>query len=152
MGAIKAWVLSVAISSLVSGIVYMLAPKGSLQKIVRVAIFTFIISSSLSPLLTDSPDLDFRLPELEYASSKENDLVDKITESMETVVVKNMNRILKSIGVDDASIKINTDKNGDNCISITETVITVKPEYIDLSQEIKLRIKNELGYDVRVTV
>jgi len=152
MGAIKAWVLSVAISSLVSGIVYMLAPKGSLQKIVRVAIFTFIISSSLSPLLTDRPDLDFRLPELEYASSKENDLIDKITESMETVVVKNMNRILKSIGVDDASIKINTDKNGDNSISITETVITVKPEYIDLSQEIKLRIKNELGYDVRVTV
>ncbi len=151
MSAIKAWIFSVAVSSLVAGVVYMLTPKGSLQKIVRVAIFTFIISSSVSPLITGSIDLDFQLPELEYSDAKENKLIDKITESMETVAVKSIERILKSMKITDPIVKIITDKNPDNSISITETVITVRPEDISKSQEIKLRIKNELGYDVRVT-
>ena len=67
-------------------------------------------------------------------------------------MVKNMNNILKSMGVEGANIKITTDKKEDNSIVITETLITVPEKYKKMSEQIKTKIKKELGYDVRVGI
>ncbi len=150
MEGIKIWVTAIAVTSIMASVVYILAPKGSTQKIVRVSVFAFILSSSLTSFLSQDIELEFNLPELEYNSQQEEKLLDNIRESMEALVVKNMNDILKSMGIDGANIKISTDKKEDNSIVITETLITIPDKYINMSEQIKVKIKKELGYDVRI--
>ncbi|MBQ3004958.1 MAG: hypothetical protein IJD88_03415 [Clostridia bacterium] len=152
MEGIKIWITAVAVTSVMASIVYILAPKGSTQKIVRISVFTFILTSSIASFMSQDIDLEFKLPELEYKSYRQERLLDNIQESMESLIVKNMNNILKSMGVEGANIKITTDKKEDNSIVITETLITVPEKYKKMSEQIKTKIKKELGYDVRVGI
>ncbi|MBQ6708949.1 MAG: hypothetical protein IJM97_08380 [Clostridia bacterium] len=152
MEGIKIWITAVAVTSVMASIVYILAPKGSTQKIVRISVFTFILTSSIASFMSQDIDLEFKLPELEYKSYRQERLLDNIQESMESLMVKNMNNILKSMGVEGANIKITTDKKEDNSIVITETLITVPEKYKKMSEQIKTKIKKELGYDVRVGI
>lgn len=50
METIRTWALTVALSALAGGIVWLLAPKGSVQKAVRTVVAVFLLCAFLSPL------------------------------------------------------------------------------------------------------
>ena len=51
METIRTWALTVALSALAGGIVWLLAPKGSVQKALRTVVAVFLLCAFLSPLL-----------------------------------------------------------------------------------------------------
>ena len=51
METLRNWALTVALSALAGGIVWLLAPKGSVQKAVRTVVAVFLLGAFLSPLL-----------------------------------------------------------------------------------------------------
>jgi hypothetical protein len=68
METLREWALTVALSALAGGIVWLLAPKGSVQKAVRAVVAVFLLCAFLSPLLArQGGSLEWELPELEQA-------------------------------------------------------------------------------------
>jgi len=59
METLRSWALTVALSALAGGIVWLLAPKGSVQKAVRAVVAVFLLCAFLSPLLTRSGSIDW---------------------------------------------------------------------------------------------
>jgi len=68
METLREWALTVALSALAGGIVWLLAPKGSVQKAVRAVVAVFLLCAFLSPLLVrKGGPLKWELPALEQA-------------------------------------------------------------------------------------
>ena len=65
METLRAWALSVAMAALAGGLVWLLAPKGSVQKALRTLIAVFLLCAFLSPFFTRGGiELDWILPEI----------------------------------------------------------------------------------------
>jgi len=60
MQTIRTWALTIALAALAGGIVWLLAPKGSVQKAVRTVVAVFLLCAFLSPLF-DRRGIDFTL-------------------------------------------------------------------------------------------
>ncbi|MDR0530557.1 MAG: hypothetical protein LBG83_00620 [Oscillospiraceae bacterium] len=97
MDAIRNWALTVALSALAGGIVWLMTPKGSVQKAVRTVVAVFLLCAFLSPLFNGRrglnleflPEAEATLPNFDAAVSRqiqaavETELRARITEVLD---------------------------------------------------------------------
>ena len=97
MEAIRTWALTVALAALAGGIVWLLAPKGTVQKAVRTVVAVFMLCAFLSPLVSlRGLDFTWLLPE-EAAMPTIPGLDEALSRQLQTAVEEELNRRISAV-------------------------------------------------------
>ncbi|MDR2647313.1 MAG: stage III sporulation protein AF [Oscillospiraceae bacterium] len=155
MDGLRAWALTVALSALAGGIVWMLAPKGSVQKALRTVTAVFVLCSFLSPFFAgeDLP-LQWIAPEISQSPalpSLDDTIQAQLQDAVKTELTNQLQAILKENHADGAEILITTAILSDSSISIEQVVILLQKNHASKADSLKKSIKSQTGLDAEIT-
>jgi len=152
METLRTWALTVALAALAGGIVRLLAPKGSVEKSVRVVVAVFLLSAFLSPMFSRSGQgLDWVFPEVPaftQLSALELEIVRQMQGTVETELHNRMQRVLDSRGLL-GQILLRTDILSDGSIEIV-TAQVILPHGSDI-RGLAAALLAETELDVEIT-
>ncbi len=144
LNAVKAWITTICITSVVCTIIEILFPKGNMEKIFRVVLGIFMLSAVVVPLKNSLSRINFSAKMPEISVKEKSKLKETINDQSKSIVQKNLKatikEILKAKSVKPEKINIIMDTSKDNCISI-------KNVEVFLARGDKLKkdaVKNEL--------
>ena len=126
METLRSWALTVALSALAGGIVWLLAPKGSVQKAVRMVVAVFLLSAFLTPVLR-AGSINWELPEALPPPSIAgfDEVVSKqLQAAVEEEIRGRYARILEARGLA-GQIDLRTDILSDGSINIASAKVIV---------------------------
>ncbi|MCL2106251.1 MAG: stage III sporulation protein AF [Oscillospiraceae bacterium] len=154
MEAIRAWAVTVAVASLAGGVVWLMAPKGSVRKSLRVVVAVFLVAAFLSPLLSrSSRDFGWALP-AEHAmpanQELEAEILRQLRQTVETSIRAQLQAELRKQGVavDTELISVATDILSDGSIEIVSVRVIVPAEALARSGELRGDLLAATGLDV----
>ncbi|MDR3314740.1 MAG: hypothetical protein LBS96_09870 [Oscillospiraceae bacterium] len=120
--ALRTWAICVAISALAAGILWLLTPKGSVQKALQALIAVFLLCAFLSPLFTQSETtLAWVAPEPQNAPASpelEKTLREQQRRAVEQALTQQAQNVLADRGIEGAEILVQTDILEDGSIEI----------------------------------
>ncbi|MDR2753732.1 MAG: hypothetical protein LBB50_05440 [Oscillospiraceae bacterium] len=126
MEFLRNWALTVALSALAGGVVWLLAPKGSVQKAVRTVVAVFLLCAFLSPLFWRrevSPDWIW--PEVEIdCSAMEEAVTRQLQAAVETELERRMQAVMDERKIT-GQIRLETDILSDGSIEIVTAEVIV---------------------------
>jgi len=128
MVTIRTWALTVALSALAGGIVWLLAPKGSVQKAVRTVVAVFLLCAFLSPLFARRGMAFEWLPPEEAAAPTipgfDETVSRQLQKAVEAEIAKRIEAVLESRKIS-GQILIRTDILPEGGINIATTKVTL---------------------------
>jgi len=143
METLRSWALTVALSALAGGIVWLLAPKGSVQKAVRTVVAVFLLGAFLSPLLGRAGNpIDWEWPgEPPTLAGLDEAVSRQLQAAVEQEIKGRMAGVLEARGIDfqPGQILLETDILPEGSINIAAAGVTV-PKGADTAG-----LKEELG-------
>jgi hypothetical protein len=120
--ALRSWAASLAVSALAGGILWLLSPKGSVQKALRAIIGVFLLCAFLAPLFSQEKfALDWIAPAAGAASANpvlEQTLLEQQRQAVEQALRRQVSDTLAAKGVLGAEISVRTDILEDGSIQI----------------------------------
>lgn len=144
MNEIRAWIMTICLTSVGCTIIEILFPKGNMEKIFRIVLGIFMLSAVVVPLKSSLSKINFNAKMPEISVKEKSKLKETINDQTKSIVQKNLKRAIKEIleskSVKPEKINIIMDTSKDNCISI-------KKVEIFLARGDKLKkdaVKNEL--------
>ena len=142
MDFLKEWILNISLTLIISTILSLLVPVGSIGRTYKVILSLFIFLSFIFPL-TEIKDIS--LPEYEFADYENSE-----RDAYEELTCKQIELVLKKGGYEDYSVNCDLSVKGDEIY--IERVCVSLPERYDKS-EVKDCIYNSLGIvsEVRYT-
>lgn len=159
MNAIKAWITTICLTSVVCTIIEILFPKGNMEKIFRVVLGIFMLSALVVPLKSGLSKINFNAKMPETSVKEKSKLKETINDQTKSMVQKNLKatikEILKSKSVKPEKINIIMDTSKDNCISIKNVEVflargdKLKKDAIknDLEKRLELKADVVVGSD-----
>jgi hypothetical protein len=130
MEQLRTWALSVAMAALAGGVVWLLAPKGSVQKALRTLIAVFLLCAFLSPFFTRGGiRLDWILPERQdtpVTPALEDTVARQLKTAVEEEIGGRMQAVLDTRGVA-GQIILDTSIWPDGSIEIVTARVLVPP-------------------------
>ena len=152
MPTLRTWALSVAMAALAGGVVWLLAPKGSVQKAVRTVVAVFLLCAFLSPFLTrGGVSLDWIMPELlgvPAAPALEETVARQLKTAVEEELRRQILSVLEERGVS-GEISLDTSIWPDGSIEIVTAKVVLPPG--TGTRGLAAEIKARAGLDVEVT-
>ncbi|MDR1464775.1 MAG: hypothetical protein LBJ11_05685 [Oscillospiraceae bacterium] len=153
MDTIRSWATCVALSALAGGLVWLMAPKGSVQKAVRTVVAVFLLAAFLSPFFQKNGlALDFSAPEPDGAPTI-GALQDALHSQTDEAIAEKIREVLESQGVDmgRGQISVRTDILSDGSINI-EAVTVRLPAGGYSTEKLRTAIREATGLDVDLIV
>jgi len=151
MEQLRTWALSVAMSALAGGLVWLLAPKGGVQKALRALIAVFLLCAFLSPFFTRGGiNLDWILPDIQYSPvtpALEDTVSRQLKTAVEEEIVKRIQAVLDARNID-GQIILDTSIWPDGSIEIVTAQVLV-PLGSD-THGLAAALKAEAGLDVEI--
>ena len=151
MEALRIWALSVAMAALAGGLVWLLAPKGSVQKALRALISVFLLCAFLSPFFSRGGNgLDWILPDIQNTPALpalEDTVARQLKTAVEEEISKRIDAVLSARGVS-GQISLDTSILPDGSIEIVTAEVAMPPG-ID-TRGLAAAIKAETGLDVKI--
>lgn len=158
MSALKTWVFSICVASIVGAIVQMLIPNGSMEKVMKVVVGIFFLSCVFVPLVTLLPNIEY---DFELDSGDE---VKRIAENMDyvtanqtieyanTKITDAISYTLDRNNINYKKIDVNYNIAEDSSISINEIEITMEEEYKGQATEAASLLERETGIKTFVSI
>lgn len=140
MEVLKNWTFNICITLLVSTIISVLLPTGSIGKYAKIIVSLFILLSVLTPIAGENFKIDF--PVYEYSES-----IDENNQVYSALIETKISESLISSGY--SGINISCEINTNNGEITVEKIIAVIPDKYS-KNEIKEYIFNELGFVAEV--
>ena len=151
MQQLRTWALSIAMAALAGGVVWLLAPKGNVQKALRALIAVFLLCAFLSPFfLRGGISLDWILPEMQsipMTPALEDTVKRQLKTAVEEEIAKRMQAVLNTRGIT-GQISLDTSIWPDGSIEIV-TVQVLVPPGAD-TRGLAAAIKTQAGMDVKI--
>lgn len=157
MDAVKEWGISLCIAILAGAAVHMLSPSSSMQKILKIVVSIFLISSMFYPLLQLNGDFDLTLSEMsegnmeEALGSVQEEVNRQMIQNTENTVARLIRDQMTDFETPPDEITVTADVDEEGNLFIQEIIIEVPREYISNKYAITERIKQQLGFDCTVT-
>jgi hypothetical protein len=155
MQTLRDWALTVALSALAGGIVWLLTPRGSVQKAVRTVVAVFLLCAFLSPVFTHAgKPLDWVLPqavdEVPTILGFDETISKQMQAAVEAELCRRIEQVLEAHGLDLGKTKIIvlTHILSDGSIEIVTAKAAV-PVGTDIT-ELKAELKAQTELDVEV--
>ena len=153
METLRSWALTVALSALAGGIVWLLTPKGSVQKAVRTVVAVFLLCAFLSPLFRWSGNLfDWALPEPLTLAGLDESASRQLQAAVEQEIRGRIGEVLQARGIQFQSgqILLETDILPEGSINIAAVGVILRrgTDTDGLREELGAAI----GLDVEVIV
>jgi len=130
MSTLRTWALSVAMAALAGGVVWLLAPKGNVQKALRTLIAVFLLCAFLTPFFSRTGvNLDWILPDIQSTpeiSALENTIVRQLKTAVEEELAKRIEAVLAGRNVS-GQISLDTSIWPDGSIEIVTAQVLVPP-------------------------
>ena len=156
MEAIKQWCFSLCTAMVACGIMQMLMPNSSLEKVFRLTVSVFFLCVMLSPVLLQSPQL--RIEVEEYSIQNIRMRAERLSTLMEsqtdTAARQNIRKIieekLSEMGINCHSITIDIITKGQNIGQSFFADISLYGEDQNRNEEILRELRDLLGIDIRL--
>jgi len=156
MEQLRTWVLSVAMAALAGGLVWLLAPKGSVQKALRALISVFLLCAFLSPFFRRGGiSLDWILPEISntpITPALEDTVSRQLKTAVEEEIASRIQSVLDERGVagqtSGGQISLDTSILPDGSIEIVTARVLVPPG-TDM-RALAAAIQAQAGLDVEI--
>jgi len=130
MPTLRTWALSIAMAALAGGVVWLLAPKGNVQKALRTLIAAFLLCAFLTPLFTrGGVSLDWILPDNQNAPgipALEETVARQLKTAVEEEITKRIAAVLAARNVT-GQISLDTSIWPDGSIEIVTAQVLVPP-------------------------
>lgn len=123
METLKQWAVGVTMASFSGGLIYMLSPRGKMDRAVRCAVSIFILSVFIAPIFggaTAVPDFDISDPP-PVSSAMGAEVSELLAREAETLLVGAIRGELEGLGAQASSIRVEADIDSEGGIYI-ETV------------------------------
>lgn len=152
MDVLKQWAVGLTMASFFGGLVYMLSPRGRMDRAVRCAVSIFILSVFVAPLFGGAVVIpDFEIPESDPTSTLINNETAKLLSSeAETLLADRIDDELESIGVRAKEINVKTDIDESGSIYIEAAEVILTEDTAQNADEIQTRLSTVMGIDVTV--
>ena len=152
MQTIRTWMLTVALSALAGGIVWLLTPKGSVQKAVRTVVAVFLLCAFLSPLLNrEGANFEWLLPE-EAAAPTIPGFDETVSRQLQSAVEQELTRRISGV-LDEQKISgqilVRTDILPDGGINIATAKVALPPGAN--TSGLKNRLAKAAGTEVEIS-
>jgi len=151
MSTLRAWALSVAMAALAGGIVWLLAPKGNVQKALRALIAVFLLCAFLTPFFTrGGVSLDWILPDIHSAPTipaLEGTVARQLKTAVEGELAKRIDAVLGTRGIT-GQISLDTSILPDGGIEIVTAEVLVPPGAD--TRGLAAAIKTQTELDVKI--
>ena len=152
MQTLRTWALSIAMAALAGGLVWLLAPKGGVQKALRTLVAVFLLCAFLSPFfMRGGVNLDWILPEIQetpVTPALEDTVARQLKTAVEEELAKRIHGVLGARGVA-GQISLDTSILPDGSIEIV-TARVLLPPGAD-ARGLAAAIKAETELDVEIT-
>jgi len=153
MQSLRTWALSIAMAALAGGIVWLLAPKGGVQKALRTLLAVFLLCSFLTPFFTrGGVSLDWILPDIldtPVTPALEDTVARQLKTAVEEEIAKRINAVLSKRGAA-GQISLDTSILPDGSIEIVTAQVLV-PQGTD-TRGLAAAIKAETELDVEIVI
>jgi len=130
MESLRAWALSVAMAALAGGLVWLLAPKGSVQKALRTLIAVFLLCAFLSPFFSRGGiSLDWVLPDVQITPvtpALEDTVARQLKTAVEEEIARRIDAVLAARHIA-GQISLDTSILPDGSIEIVTAQVLVPP-------------------------
>lgn len=153
----RQWAISVCATGIIGTIFSMISPKGSMNKILKLMIAVFIITSILAPFLTGgnkTSDLKSAFENNSAQTVNEDDMWEQANRlSLKTAaksIEKTVSEFLINKGINEFEIKVNLEADSNRCVSVTSVDIYVLPEAQSSSVEWKAEVEKEFQFPINV--
>ena len=151
MEMLRTWTLSVAMAALAGGLVWLLAPKGSVQKALRTLIGVFLLCAFLSPFFQRGGiRLDWILPDIQDAPAipeLEDTVKRQLKTAVEEEIAGRVQAVLDERGLA-GKMSLDTSIWPDGSIEIVTAQVLVPPGAD--TRELAADIKARAGLDVEI--
>ena len=151
MEQLRTWALSVAMAALAGGVVWLLAPKGSVQKALRALIAVFLLCAFLTPFFTRSGvSLDWILPDMQGTPglpALEDTVARQLKTAVEQEIIRRIDAVLSARGID-GQIFLDTSILPDGGIEIVTAEVVVPPGAG--TRGLAAAVKTETELDVKI--
>jgi len=151
MEVLRTWALTVALAALAGGIVRLLAPKGAVEKSVRVVVAVFLLSAFLSPIVTrGGASLDWVLPQLQAPPANhalQREMAQQMQRAIEIELRNRMRHVLDSRGLD-GQIYLSTSILSDGSIDIV--LARVEIPHGGNTTGLAAALRHETGFEVEI--
>lgn len=159
MNEIRQWAFGICAAAVACGLVQLILPKSSMQRIFQVTASVFFLGCLFSPLALSSLDLpqieleqeqitrqiEEKTARLQQAADEQNGQI--ATESLRTAA----NEVLDALGVEgERKIYINVHDDEQDGISISECEVELERQYMLRHDEIRTALLNRLGMNVLI--
>jgi len=153
MEVFRTWALSIALAALAGGIVRLLAPKGAVEKSVRVVVAVFLLSAFLSPIITHGgASLDWVLPQLQAPPvnhALQQEMARQLQSAIEVELRNGMRTVLDTRGLD-GQIYLSTSILSDGSIDIV--LARVEIPHASNTTGLAAALRHEVGFDVEIVM
>ena len=153
MESLRTWALSIAMAALAGGVVWLLAPKGGVQKALRALIAVFLLCSFLTPFFTrGGVNLDWILPDIldtPVTPALEDAVMRQLKTAVEEEIAKRMQAVLDARAVA-GQISLDTSILPDGSIEIVTAQVLVPPGTD--ARGLAAAIKAQAGLDVEISI
>lgn len=150
----KQWAISICACGIIGTVFSMIAPKGSMEKILHLVIAVFIFTSVLLPFLKMG-DVNLSFDEANFSSEQSLDeLVERSNEitlsTSKVSVEKAVSEFLVSNNFSDAKVKAKIDSDENNNIIVNSIEIGLPSEVIAQSENVTNLVQNKFEIETRV--
>lgn len=156
MDTIRQWMLCLLVSAIVGTMVFLLSPKGAVQKALRTVIALFVLLSIFLPfaqLDLNSVSLEMQEePGSRQAQQLEGAVYEQIHASTTALVEQLTQEVLDARGVQWGQIVVNTDIREDNSILMAQVEVQLLQPNTEIAQILKTELEEETGMPVEVVV
>lgn len=150
MDIIRNWAVSVIFAALAAGLVSMLAPSGSMERVIKTAIAAFFICAFIAPLISSKSMLDLDITSHETRVEQKTarlktEVNTQIERQVEARISALIDDVLKENGASAEKITVNMDRAEDGSISIKQTSVILQKNNATSIQTVKDQIETKLG-------
>ncbi|SDN35937.1 stage III sporulation protein AF [Acetanaerobacterium elongatum] len=152
MADIKIWAISLCVAAVAGGIMNLLIPNTSLEKIMKLVVAAFFLSCVISPVIMRFPEIRLTLTQDVKARVNEvqENLVSAVDGQVSAAVTERVKKLLKDIRVEAENISVRYNTADNTSISISQIDVVFKNKYASRKAEIKEYLSSKTGNQVNV--
>lgn len=155
MDVIREIVTAFCVGSVAAGVAAMLLPSGKTEKVMRMLLGFFLLAATLSPVISGKA-LDVRWDvapaQATISDTLQNTVQEQERTAAEEAVRVQIELVLQSLNIIGAEVELDTDIDGQGCISIRQTRLYLPMNAADQAAKAEDALQSMLGMEVEVFV
>ena len=156
MDAVASWAIAICICAAAGLLLELMAPSGSMDKILRFVLGAFMLCAVLFPAGNMVQGINRQIQSIDFDSSTNTQFSKEVEEQSQQVakasVISLVDACMEKTGAKAEKIELTMDSDEDGRISIILVTVSIKPEYKEQQLKIKTAIEEELGLDTKIKI